>query len=494
MRATNDLDVSDEMLATLTPQERIHFEAAARRLVGGEKLRDYVSRVVPHEPVPRHLDPIVDVLEYARVKPIRICLDYGPGHAKTTALMRGIAWWLSEEQSPGDLCAYVTYSDGAARDKSEIAQKTFVEGGGHLHKLRRSTGFWMTRQGGGLIARGAHGGLTGKRVPGLIVYDDPYKDAQEARSPAVNKTIIERFKGVAFTRLQGGSIVVVHTRWMMGDLIGYILKELKWDSISVPSVCDTVDPKTGRDFLGRTLGEAAWPSHYPYEICSDEMCGHDGHLKEIEKTLGPYLWNAMYQGKPRPEGTQVFHDPARYERKDFSWTGKRGCIVIDPAATAKTSADFSVIMVVAMEGYGEQSRMWVVDVRRMQVEIPQLIKTAYEMQRRYRLMIAVEAVGGFKSVPQMIRAMYPKIRVYDIEVGSRDKFTRAQNAAAACNDGRLLIPTDAPWLEAYVDELTTFVGAGDAHDDQVDATAHAWNVLWRPGKKKTANDYAESGM
>ena len=477
-------------VSLLEPDEQIAFYKAANQLVGGESIRDYVTRVVPSEPPPRHLDPILDVIEYARLKPLRIVFDMGPGHAKTTALLRGTAWWLSPERSPADLCAYITYSDTQARKKSKICQETLEAGGSSLHPDAKAAGFWMTPQGGGLIAAGAQGGVTGNRVPGLIIYDDPYKEMKDARSQAINSAIIERFKTVAFTRLQGGSIIVLHTRWHVDDLIGYIDKNLKWDKISIPSICD-VQP----DILGRKIGEVAWPEKYPYEICSDkDICGHDGHLAEIKATLGDHIFNAMHQGKPRPEGTQVFHEPSRFTLKDFKWDGKRGCIAIDPAATAKTSADWSVIMTVATEGYGIDTKMWILDVVRRQIEIPQLVKLAREIQYKTRLMIVCEAVAGFKAVPQSLRAIDPKLRVLDLDTAGRDKYLRAQAVAAAWNAGRVLVPIDAPWAEVMIDEFQRFTGTNDTHDDQVDAGAHAWNTLYRAKPKITQDDYAAGGV
>lgn len=510
-----DFDVTD--LDLLTETERASFVAAMATLAGGERLRDFVARVAPHEPIPRHLQPIVDVIEYARLRPVRVCFDIGPGHAKTTMLLRAIAWWLCPDQSPGDMCAYVSYSDGQARDKSRIAKETMESAGNKLSADQKAAGFWLTPQGGGLVAKGAQGGLTGKRVPGLLIYDDPYKDMQAARSQAINSMVIERFKAVAFTRLQGGSIIVLHTRWHVDDLIGYIMRELKWDQISIPTICE--DEKT--DILGRRKGEVAWPEKYPYEMCTNDdgstrICGHDGHLKEIRITLGEHIFGAMYQGRPRPEGTAVFHEPARFRLKgsashlascrlggtcndpdhhpEFAWTGKRGVIAIDPAATAKTSSDWSVIMVCAMDGYGIKARMWIVDLVRQQIEIPRLVQLAYEMQQKYRLTIACEAVAGFKSVPQSLRAMNPRLRVVDVEVGGRDKYTRSMALAAAWNDGRVLVPMDVPWADTLINEFSRFTGSNDDHDDQVDAGAHAWNISYRVQPKITSANYAAGSV
>lgn len=68
---------------------------------------------------------------------------------------------------------------------------------------------------------------------------------------------------------------------------------------------------------------------------------------------------------------------------------------------------------------------------------------------------------------------------------SADKLTRAMPLLAQAEAGNVSI-LRAPWNDAYLDELAAFPGG--EHDDQVDATAHAFNALaesgagvWMPG-------------
>lgn len=171
--------------------------------------------------------------------------------------------------------------------------------------------------------------------------------------------------------------------------------------------------------------------------------------------------------------------------------GKRGVIICDPAATAKTKADFSAWGAFAMEDYAERSRMYVLKVVRKQIEIPQLVRDLRAFQRAWGLLIGVEAVAGFKAVPQMLRDQDPSLRVIDI-MPKGDKFTNAGPVAAAWKDGRVLVPTDTeeepePWVQPYLDEMMRFTGLGDRHDDQVDITANAWNLLYRERPGRGAN-------
>jgi len=44
-----------------------------------------------------------------------------------------------------------------------------------------------------------------------------------------------------------------------------------------------------------------------------------------------------------------------------------------------------------------------------------------------------------------------------------------------------LLPNEAPWLSAYLDEINDFTGIGDVEDDQVDASANGFQRIKRPG-------------
>lgn len=547
-------------LEFLSDQERAELTDGLESLVGGECPVDFVSRLWPDEPVPAHLLPVVDAIEQARVAPVRVTIDVGPGHAKTTILLRLLIWWLC--RSPADQNAYVTYSGAQAMDKSSLALDYASVAGLRLAADSKAKGHWHTPERGGLIAAGARGKLTGQRVPGVILYDDPYKDEQEARSIAINGQVISRFKGVAYTRLQGGSIFVLHTRWGENDLIGWINKNLKWDRIHVPTVADSKDDILGRRIISKTqwlalsvaerarfgpikdlkdeaYGEVAWSQKYPYAICT-EPCGHDGHLDDIRRTIGEALWWALYGGAPRPIGKAIFHEPSRYQKNtvfkenarvfthtqyaalpaaaqarltcmqdesrtalearhysevlrksEFTWTRKRACIPADTAASAKTSADFSAILVVAMSGYGVESEMWIYDCIHVQEEVPEVTTILERIQRKYRLLIAVETVAANagRAVSQMLRRANNKLRIVDVEVGGKDKFTRSIPLSTAWNQGRVHVPIDEDWADELIEEFKLFTGVDDLHDDIIDAAAHGWNLLYRDRPPVTEADY-----
>lgn len=489
MTAAAEIDDEPEALDgfdLLTEDEQAELEALLDAQVGGESLDEFVERVIPTEPLPDHARILTDLLEQARLRPIRICVSWPPGHAKSTILLRAIAHHLSI--TPADVCAYVTMSDKKARSKSRKARLWAQRGGVRLSRESNDASDWRTMMGGGLVASGWKGALNGERIPGLLVIDDPFKSRRDAESELVSDEVWEWFKDVATTRLQGGSCIVLHTRWSENDLIGRIARELGWVVINVPAIAEENDP------LGREPGEALWPDKYPLVNCGDESCGHDGHLDVIRRTIGEWSWASLYQGRPRPRDKNLFgNEPAQFQLSTFDWKGKRGAIVIDPATTKKTRADHTAMGVFAMEGYGADSKMYVVEVLRMQEEMPEVVKAARRLQSRYKLVIGVEAVAGFKGVPQTIRSLDRTLRVIDIHP-DQDKYLRAQGASAAWKQDRLLVPVDAAWANVFVREMHAFTGVDDDEDDQVDMTAHAWNLLYRAAPSDRARgDREEPG-
>ena len=350
---------------------------------------------------------------------------------------------------------------------------------------------WRTQEGGRLRAMGVGGQYAGTGTTGLQVVDDPYPTAEKALNARFRERVWTFWTGTAANRREpGSSAIICHHRWHEDDLIGRLLREEphKWRHINLPAVADFDEDAALRrmaleggqrfdddwvptdDEIGRPL----WPGYWP--------------IRELlPKMRYRYYWHALYMGQPRPQGERLFGEPARFNLDRFrepsgrlKLDGYRAVIAVDPAATAATKADYSAIVVLAMQGYGELARGYVVHVERHQVDVPTLCQRLVALQGELGLLTAVEAVGGFKAVPQTMKAIAPSLRVHGIQTAS-DKFVRAQPAAAAWRVGRLLVPYDhqAAWVPEYLPEMQAFTGVEDAVDDQVDATCHAYNVLYR---------------
>lgn len=513
----------EEALASLPEDERDELTDLLDDEAGRESPEAFMERLVPSEPPPDHTVLLRDFFKRARRQQIREAHSMPPRHAKTVTIMRCLAWWIVT--APKDMCAYVTYSSTQARKKSRIIRELVERAGVVLQRGSRSLEQWQTREGGGLHAVGAKGGLTGNGYSGVVVYDDPYKSLIDAASATERDKIQELFQAAVMTRLEGASVLVMHTRWHAQDLIGWLETEKKWKVVNIEAIAPANDNLLAApDPLGRQPGEALWPALFPVARCQGP-CHHNGHLEDIREQVGPYIWDALYRGRPPRRGGSVFgEDAGRFTLAEFQISGHRVGMGVDPAATESTSADYSVIVVGAMLGRGADSRLWILDVVRRQVELPDLVRATLPLTNRWPgAPLFCEAVGGFKYVPQTIRDVDltvrkkehtaavaaweeagrvggvppiapPRVKVVPV-YPTADKLLRAQAVAAAYNAGRVLIPVDAPWAAALVAELRAFTGVGDANDDQVDALAHLWNGLFRTaagnviGGVMTADDF-----
>jgi len=438
-----------------------------------EGLDPFIRRRNPRLPPPPHLKPLIDVWERTRYEPVRAIIELPPRHAKTTTAIHGFAWRM--ELDPALHHAYITYADALSLNKSRAVRRLVKEGG--LELTSENVHHWENTFGGSFLATGVEGPLTGKGITGVAVVDDPIKNRKEAESKLIRDNIWDWFTDTFWSRLEEiASVLVIMTRWHKDDLVGRLLKGFEdpetgervvFERIRLPALAEK------GDLLGRKPGEALWPDRWPAK-----------KLHGIRSIMGPYGFSSLYQQAPITKGQQLFSDyPSRFKLADWKLDGHRLVIACDPAATESTAADYSVALVMAAKGYAEKMEGWVLEVFRDQVEIPRLVEVLLQMQTKYwGVATAVEAVGAFKSVPQLLRKEDRRLRVLEIQPEG-DKWQRAQNVGSAWSEGRIHVPIDAPWAKDLISELTAFTPKADV-DDQVDAIAHAFNTLFKARKPR----------
>ena len=194
----------------LSEAERLEVDAILAAQEWPETLLDFQSRVSPSFPAAAQVRLVADVIERARRERIRVCLSMPPRHGKTYTILNAIAWWL--RYAPADTHAYVSYNNNQAWSKSKVARTLARRAGVELDKSSKSAREWRTLAGGGLLAGGIGGGLTGQGVSGCLIIDDPFKDRTEADSNARRDEVWDWFTEVAYTRQEGCSYLVIHTR------------------------------------------------------------------------------------------------------------------------------------------------------------------------------------------------------------------------------------------------------------------------------------------
>jgi predicted phage terminase large subunit-like protein len=341
---------------------------------------------------------------------------------------------------------------------------------------------------GGMITAGAQGGITGRGFH-LIVYDDPIKNAEEARSEVIREKIWDTFVSTINTRLEpGGAIVILMARWHQDDLVGRIVAQPSrwehdpWTIIDIPALAREGDP------LGRQPGEALWPERYPR------------HVLEGIRQINRYWFSALYQQSPTPdEGIMFKRADMRYYTLRDGTIGDRYFVLadgereahfdtglcprfqtVDVAASDKKTSDYTVVSTWARTADAD---LLLLDVDRQHFEtmqVGQFLKRCADKHQRPPMYIETFGAGKVPYL-QLSRDGYPVRQLKREEGTTVDKTARAMPAVFAYERHKVFHPADAPaWLDDYEQELVDF-GPGAAHDDQVDCVAYAARILPRFG-------------
>ncbi len=298
----------------------------------------------------------------------------------------------------------------------------------------------------------------------MLLIDDPIKSAEDARSPALRRSLQDWFESTAYPRLEpGGAIALIQTRWHENDLAGWLLKEHAsegWKVISLPAIGETNEG-------WRNEGDALWRERFPLET-----------LARIREAIGTASWSALYQQRPVSEEGGIFK---RQWWREYAGVVEhhRTIFSIDTAFKTGQANDYSVVAVVgeAKDGY------YVRHISRGRWEFPELKRQAEalaELWRPHAVLIEDAASGQ-----SLIQALKAETRLPILPVRPQgDKVSRAHAVSPLVESGRVFVPADAPWLDDFLDEATSFPAA--PHDDQVDAIAQALNYLRGAGRGEYA--------
>jgi len=403
----------------------------------------------------------------------RIMVMMPPRHGKSQYCSRWLPLWYLNEHPD----RFVLLASYAAEFAAKWGRRVRDDAMAHHARLRfrvspdsASAHRWDTTKDGGMLTVGVGGGATGSGT-GLLLVDDPIKNMEEAQSQTYRERVWEWWQSVALTRLEpGGSVVMLLTRWNEDDLAGRILEHEadRWDVVQLPALAEPGDQ------LGRTPGEALWPERYPVAA-----------LQRIKDSVGSYVWSALFQQRPSPEGGAFFkRDHFRYWRPCLASQGdfellprdlpprvvaRSACVVfqtVDLAISQKETADWTVVATWALT---PDRVLLLLDVDRVRAEATthaDLVKGAW--QRHRSAFASVESVQYQMALVQVLRRDGVAVREFRPH---GDKVARARTAQVYCETERVFLPEGAPFLDEFERELLAFPTG--KHDDQVDTLSMA---------------------
>jgi predicted phage terminase large subunit-like protein len=450
-----------------------------------ESFREYVARVDPGFEFHAWTDPLFDALQaIADGRENRLIVEAPPRHGKSHIVsIRFPAYYL--ERHPHRWAALGSHGHSLAKKLSRSARNFYRRGGGLLDREQRAVEEWATRDGGGLWITSPDSSGTG-RGASLFVIDDPVKSRKAIRTPAARRDLIEWYDDVVYTRLEStGAVVIMATRWGDEDLTGQVIKKEgddeedseRWLMLSRPALA--LPPEDRAKFPEsirvipdtRAVGEALAPERgYTVE-----------RLRRIERVVGPATWWTLFQQQPRDrDGTMFAWD-------DFKTVHARHATAFrlrgwDLAGT-EGGGDWTVG---ALISYDPDAPIPIIieDIARFQhgpgLREAEMVRVAQQDAIRYGMLGVVQwweqdtGTAGEDRNRSLMAAMAGFDARYGPATG--DKKVRATPIAGQVKVGNVGL-YHGPWVNDFKTEACAFL-AGGAHDDQVDAVAHAFNRIF----------------
>lgn len=443
----------------------------------------------PHEPLnwAPYMTDVANVL-CARARGLcgDVILNMPPGLAKS--LVSAVFWpaWVWTWAPWWRWLITTSIEDNVMRDSREMRvlveskwyRQNFRAGAAGFEPWRllpeqKAKGYWANTQGGERIGKTTKAEIIGIKAHALVV-DDPHGAGDvEGDLRGLARTAIW-FREGASSRLIHPSMptLLTHQRQHEGDLTGRCLTEGHWEHLCFPNEYDGVERSTS---LGpydvRTMkGELLAPDRYDAKATAQWKA-------RLQERYGP-----LFQQRPTPTGGALFKtawvqywtDPPKGIQRFFtSWdTGKVAGRRNDPTVGQLWGA--------------RGNALWLLAQLRGSWDPVEMLEKILELASREPTCVAhlIEQEG---AGPQLIRQLAGLLdSVIPINPWGRKKRARAAATTIVWSKQRIWLPhphhavPNAWQLEGYawverlfLPEVFSFTGAGDTHDDQVDAMVQA---------------------
>ena len=466
----------DKIQEAVTETEEPSVEDKAKaelalRFLTRKRLLPFIERFNPdysagwvHKDICRRLEKFSN--DVAEKKSPRLMLFMPPRHGKSTLASIGYpAWHLGRHPDHEFIaCSYSgSLSMGFSRKVRQLLREPTYKTAfkTRLDPDSQSAEAWLTTSGGGFVAAGVGGGITGKGAHVLVI-DDPVKNREDAESQNNRDSNWDWYTSTAYTRLApGGGVLVILTRWHDDDLAGRLLKAGgdggdEWEVVSYPAIAE-------EDEEFRGTGDALHKERY------DEKA-----LDRIRKAVGPRDWSALYQQNPvADDGDYFTRGMIQYfDNDDVDVDRMRYYCAWDLAIGKKDRNDYSVGMVA---GIDENDQLFIVDVIRGRFDGFELVEQILDLYETWKpSIIGIEkghiemALGPFLEKRVRERGLH-EAYFKDLKTGRRDKEARARAIQGRMQQGMVFLPKDELFTGPLVAELLRFPNG--VHDDQVDALA-----------------------
>jgi len=411
------------------------------------------------------------------IKRLMIMVPYR--HGKTEiAVRKFVPWVMGDNPTQGIIT--ITHSDSLAWEHGRDVRNCFLSPSyrtvfsGEDAQLRDDSQARDRLQlaGGGVAMFTGRGGLGGGFGANGIIFDDFFKNAEEAASQVMRDHAWECYVSDCKSRLneETGWIVMIGTRKNEDDVQGRLLdptnrhydpREAKrWTVIRLPALAEENDP------LGRARDEALWPQRFSYDFWNEQRT-HRSELVRID-------FQTQGQCNPTPAEGNYFKRKwwaqRTYQLKELP-AELRIYVASDHAFRKKQHNDRSCLLVVGVDA---SDTIWILpDTWWKRAETDELVESMLGiMQNRKPLewFAAKDAISG--SIGPFLRKRMRETSTFcniNEVTEDVDLERRAQSIRNRFAMGMVRVPSFWPlWADAE-EELLSFPNG--KHDDLVAALA-----------------------
>ncbi len=393
----------------------------------------------------------------------RLCCSMPPRHSKSSMITICYPLWLIFNNP--NLNILIVNSSAGLSEKFGIEIREYIREIGkyfnvYLSDVKHSSSHikFENKEGklyaGSIRLVGANGTITGTDADYLII-DDPYKGFEDIVPTQLEKKW-EWFNTIILQRLEPESrLIILHTKWHSSDLISRLEEERAddYNFISFPAILEGNVP--------------LWKERYNIEI-----------LEKKREEMGERSFQAIYQQKPIDDTSDFFSlNKIHWYKPEMKIVQQvRGW---DIASSKKKKADFTAgVPMYLLDDYKSVLITDFVYGQFGNEKTPEVIKDQVRKDGVDNVSIIETGVAAAGAL--LFDEWEKQLEGYFVErgvaVAENSKSDRATPLKHKILDGEVYVDIrDIELRKIFIKEFQSFPDG--AHDDIVDAAAHAFNYL-----------------
>lgn len=337
--------------------------------------------------------------------------------------------------------------------------QALVRGAWKLREDQNQRSDYWTSNGGRRVITSPAGKATGERVTHLVVDDG--LSAADAYSDAKRKEVMRWLSSVLPSRLddfEHATQVTIGQRLHPEDPFAVATRDPATIALVLPALATETPCEVPGWRDPRKPGEPLFA-----------LLGVDA-LERLKAELGTTQFNAQYMQRAIDDTTSTF----RRAWLDRRWTElprfHRMAIVMDASFKAGKASDYAVIQCWGAAG-GDR---YLVDQWRRQAGFADTLVMLKQFAQRFpAASIHIEAAANGHAILDQARRELTRVQEIKPQGG---KMARAMSVQAIVESRAVVLPANASWLDAFLDEVCAF-GAGAPHDDQTDCMVYGLGIL-----------------